>query len=140
MLDQSVEAVSVNISKVESVKCKHVIGSPVAVSGSDRMTPSASGYKTRLFYNSNVKPADIEAILANKGKKNKKLIAKRVVKSMVFTRGHSATPEVVIPPEEKCNPENDCTNTQNTAFDLTNTSSIPNCDNDSCNSRLATRG
>ena len=140
MLDQSVEAVSVNISKVQSVKCKHVVGSPVAVGGSDRMIPSASGYKTRLFYNSNVKPPDIEAILANKGKKHKKLIDKRVVKSMVFTRGHSAMPEVVIPPEEKCNPENDCTNTQNTAFDLTNTSSIPNCDNDSGNSRLATGG
>ena len=122
MLDQSVKKCSVSVSKAKDVKCRHVVEHSSrescgqshssstfgSVGDPDRMAPSASGYKTRLFYNSNVKPRDIEAILANRGKKNKKLIAKKVVKSMIFTGGNSARPDVVIPLEGKDSLENDC--------------------------------
>ena len=89
---------SVEVSKVENVKSERIVGHGskescvllhsndvvTPVEGPSRMTPTSSCYKTRLFYNSNVKPSDVEAILANRGRKNKKLIDKRVVKSMIF--------------------------------------------------------
>ena len=101
---------SVEVSKVQNVKSEHIVrhGSKEScvffhsndvvtpVEGPSRMTPTSSGYKTRLFFNSNVKRSDVEAILANRGRKNKKLIDKRVVKSMIFRGVGSAGSSNVV--------------------------------------------
>ena len=92
---------STNVPQVEKIEFQNGVGhgskrncnnsNPVvSCEGPSRVPLSASGYKTRLFYNANVNPGDIEAILANRGRKHKKLVDRRVVKSMIFRGDNSA--------------------------------------------------
>ena len=107
----------------------HSNNTVVSLEGPGRVAPSASGYKTRLFDTSNVKPRDIEAILANRGKKNKRLVDKRVVKSMIFRGGNSAGSGMVWQQQCKESQEYDCTSTQIIDSDLTKTNGGSDCDN-----------
>ena len=125
---------SVEVSKVQNVKSENIVGHGskescvffysndvvTPVEGPSRMTPTSSCYKTRLFYNSNVKPSDVEAILANRGRKNKKLIDKRVVKSMIFRGVGSAGSSNVMQYQCKESQDNDCKNVQITDCVFTN--------------------
>ena len=134
---------SVNVSQAKNVKSEHVVGHGskencvkfhsnnivIPLGGPSRVAPSASCYKTRLLYNSNVKPGDIEAILANRGRKNKKLVDKRVVKSMIFTRGNSAGSSKVLQHQCKESQENDCKIFQITDCDFTKANGLYGRDN-----------
>ena len=140
MSDQTVRESSINVSQVENIESENVVGhgskencnnsnTVVSCEGPGRVAHSASGYRTRLFYNSNVKPGDIEAILANRGKKNKKLVDKRVVKSMIFRGGNSAGSDMFLRQQCKESQGNDGKNTHMIDSDPTKTNGGSVCDN-----------